>query len=50
LEKEIQMNLKIKVGECGLDSFVAGYGQMAGSYEHGNELPVSIKRGIFLIS
>jgi hypothetical protein len=25
------------MGWCGLDGFVLGYGQMVGSFEHGNE-------------
>jgi hypothetical protein len=36
------------MGECGLDSCVLGYGPVAGSCEHGNELSGSIKAGNFL--
>jgi hypothetical protein len=36
------------MGRCGVDSSVSGYGPMAGSYEHSNELSGSIKGGEFL--
>jgi hypothetical protein len=35
------------VGSFGLDSSGSGYGQVVGSYEHGNEPSGSIKGGEF---
>jgi hypothetical protein len=37
------INMCPKVWRCGLDSFRSVHGPVAGSYEHGNELPGSIK-------
>jgi hypothetical protein len=39
----IKVDLKKKLGECGLDSSGSGLGDMRGSFDHGNELTGSIK-------
>jgi hypothetical protein len=39
---------EIRVGRCGLDSSVSGYGPVAGSCEYSNEPSNSIKGGKFL--
>jgi hypothetical protein len=45
-ENTIKTDIKDTVWMCELDS--NGSGSVAGSCEHGNELPVSIKGGIFI--
>jgi hypothetical protein len=37
------VDLKNKMGECGLDSSGKGLGDIRGSYDHDNELSGSIK-------
>jgi hypothetical protein len=47
-EDNIRMDLReIRWGRCGLDSSGSGYGPVAGSCEHSNELTGSIKDGKF---
>jgi predicted deacylase len=41
--QDIKVDLKNKMGGCGLDSSGSGPRDMIGSCDHGNELPGSIK-------
>jgi len=47
-ELSLKWIIRAEVSRCRLDSYVSGQGSVACSFEHSNELWVSIKGGEFL--
>jgi hypothetical protein len=47
-DDNIKLDLKNRMGRCGMDSFASGYEEVVGSCEHGDERPGSVKLGKIL--